>query len=56
MAASIDRNKTPQVLVVEDEAKTRESVAEGLRLENWLVRTAASGENPLRASATSRTT
>ncbi|MEN9633256.1 MAG: hypothetical protein RL077_1660, partial [Verrucomicrobiota bacterium] len=31
----------PRVLVVEDEQKTRESVAEGLRLEAWSVTTAA---------------
>jgi len=29
------------VLVVEDEQKTRESVAEGLRLEAWSVTTAS---------------
>ena len=33
----------PHVLVVEDEQKTRESVAEGLRLEGWQVTTAVSG-------------
>ncbi len=31
------------MLVVEDEQKTRESVAEGLRLESWTVLTAADG-------------
>ena len=33
----------PRVLLVEDEKKTRESVAEGLRLETWVVTTAADG-------------
>jgi two-component system copper resistance phosphate regulon response regulator CusR len=33
----------PHVLVVEDEQKTRDSVAEGLRLEGWQVTTAVSG-------------
>lgn len=37
----------PHVLVVEDELKTRESVAEGLRLEDWRVTTAVSGEEAL---------
>lgn len=32
-----------RVLVVEDEVKTRESLAEGLRLESWTVMTAADG-------------
>ena len=31
----------PRILIVEDEAKTRESLAEGLRLEGWHVDTAA---------------
>ena len=35
--------RCPRVLLVEDEAKTRESVAEGLRLEEWDVRTASDG-------------
>jgi len=34
---------SPRVLLVEDEKKTRESVAEGLRLETWTVTTAADG-------------
>lgn len=37
----------PRVLVVEDEQKTRESLAEGLRLESWEVATAESGEGAL---------
>lgn len=39
---------SPRVLVVEDELKTRESLAEGLRLENWMVATAATGDEALR--------
>jgi len=38
---------TPRVLVVEDEQKTRESVAEGLRMETWAVLTAATAEEAL---------
>ena len=37
----------PRVLFVEDEPKTRESVAEGLRLEAWQVTTAVSGTEAL---------
>lgn len=37
----------PRVLVVEDEQKTRDSVAEGLRLEAWTVVPAASGAEAL---------
>ncbi len=33
----------PRVLVVEDEQKTRDSVAEGMRLENWVPATAGTG-------------
>lgn len=44
---------TPHVLVVEDEQKTRESVAEGLRLEEWRVTTAVSGDDALAALETS---
>jgi DNA-binding response OmpR family regulator len=39
----------PRVLVVEDEAKTRDSLAEGLRLEAWSVETAATGAEALSA-------
>jgi two-component system copper resistance phosphate regulon response regulator CusR len=35
------------VLVVEDEQKTRDSLAEGLRLESWNVATAANGDEAL---------
>jgi len=37
----------PHILVVEDESKTRESLAEGLRLETWNVETAANAEEAL---------
>jgi two-component system copper resistance phosphate regulon response regulator CusR len=37
----------PRVLVVEDEQKTRESLAEGLRMETWAVQTAATAEEAL---------
>lgn len=37
----------PRVLFVEDEQKTRDSVAEGLRLENWQVTTAVSGDDAI---------
>lgn len=40
---SSDFPTPPRVLVVEDEQKTRDSVAEGLRLEQWVVATAANG-------------
>jgi two-component system copper resistance phosphate regulon response regulator CusR len=38
----------PHVLLVEDEEKMRESVAEGFRIEGWNVRMAADGESALR--------
>jgi DNA-binding response OmpR family regulator len=37
----------PHVLVVEDEQKTRDSIAEGFRLEDWRVTTAVSGDDAL---------
>ncbi|HTL66906.1 MAG TPA: response regulator transcription factor [Lacunisphaera sp.] len=40
----------PRVLVVEDERKTRDSVAEGLRLESWQVLTATNGDEAVAAS------
>lgn len=43
----IDAPNPPRVLVVEDEQKTLDSLAEGLRLESWAVQTAASGEEAL---------
>jgi two-component system, OmpR family, copper resistance phosphate regulon response regulator CusR len=39
----------PHVLVVEDEQKTRESLAEGLRLEDWRITTAEDGDAALAA-------
>lgn len=42
--ARAESSISPRVLVVEDEQKTRDSVAEGLRLETWHVATAASGD------------
>jgi DNA-binding response OmpR family regulator len=39
----------PHVLVAEDEQKTRDSVAEGLRLENWRVTTVVSGDEAVDA-------
>ncbi|MBS0633783.1 MAG: response regulator transcription factor [Verrucomicrobia bacterium] len=41
----------PTVLVVEDEEKTRHSVAEGLQLEGWTVLTAATGDEALQVLA-----
>lgn len=41
---SQNTSNQPHVLIVEDEAKTRASVAEGLELEGWKVRTAADGD------------
>jgi DNA-binding response OmpR family regulator len=38
----------PHVLVVEDEQKTRDSLAEGLRLEQWDVVTASGGDEAAR--------
>lgn len=43
-AIDSDHPTPPHVLVVEDEQKTRDSLAEGLRLEGWLVETAAAGD------------
>lgn len=47
--AALPSPNTPRVLVVEDEQKTRESVAEGLSLESWHVNTAASGDEAIAA-------
>lgn len=38
---------TPRILIVEDEEKTRESLAEGLRLEQWSVGTAEDARRAL---------
>lgn len=42
-AAPSDSSSPPRVLVVEDERKTREAIAGGLREETWTVTTAADG-------------
>lgn len=42
--AAPDVSTPPRVLVVEDEQKTRDSLAEGLRMETWSVATASTGE------------
>lgn len=46
-AALAEFHFSPRVLVVEDERKTRESLAEGLRLESWTVVTAAAGREAI---------
>ena len=43
-----DTSNPPHVLLVEDEEKTRDSIAEGMRLEGWTVSTAGSGDEALR--------
>jgi two-component system copper resistance phosphate regulon response regulator CusR len=40
-----DFSTPTRVLVVEDEQKTRDSLAEGLRMETWTVLTAATGQD-----------
>jgi len=42
---------TPRVLVVEDEAKMRDSLREGLEMEGWVVTTAGAGDEALRLLA-----
>ncbi|MEO6244492.1 MAG: response regulator transcription factor [Opitutaceae bacterium] len=44
MRAIPPADASPRLLLVEDETKTRESLAEGLRLETWNVATAATGD------------
>lgn len=46
MAAS-SASLHPRILIVEDEAKTRASLAEGLQMEGWTVATSASGDEAL---------
>jgi two-component system copper resistance phosphate regulon response regulator CusR len=46
-ASHSDSPSPPRVLIVEDERKTRESVAEGLHLESWTVATAATGREAI---------
>lgn len=45
--AAPDFTTPPRVLVVEDEEKTRESLAEGLRMEAWSVATAETGQEAI---------
>lgn len=45
MTAPPQTATSPHVLIVEDEEKTRASVAEGFRIEGWIVRVAANGES-----------
>lgn len=40
---AVEALKPPHVLFIEDEDKTRDSIAEGLRLENWSVTVASTG-------------
>jgi DNA-binding response OmpR family regulator len=47
MSATATPFAPPRVLVVEDEQKTRDSLAEGLRLESWSVATAATGREAI---------
>jgi two-component system OmpR family response regulator len=42
------RTGVPRILVIDDEPKLRESLAEGLRMEDWDVATAGSGSEALR--------
>jgi two-component system copper resistance phosphate regulon response regulator CusR len=46
---STETSAPPRVLVIEDETKTRDSLAEGLRLESWIVSTAATGGQAIAA-------
>ena len=46
--AAVAFTPPPRVLVVEDEVKTRDSVAEGLRLLGWRVSTAGTGADALK--------
>lgn len=46
---SLESSAPPRVLVIEDEVKTRDSLAEGLRLESWIVSTAATGDQAIAA-------
>jgi DNA-binding response OmpR family regulator len=45
--SSVELPTQPRVLLVEDEDKTRNSLAEGLRLEGWAVSEGATGETAL---------
>ncbi|MFM8335984.1 MAG: response regulator, partial [Opitutaceae bacterium] len=49
--ASTDTNRPPRILLVEDEAKTRASIREGLSLEGWIVTEAGDGDEAARLLA-----
>lgn len=51
--SSSDTATPPYVLLVEDEEKTRDSIAEGMRLEGWSVAAASSGGEAIRISGQS---
>jgi DNA-binding response OmpR family regulator len=46
-------NSTPHILLVEDEAKTRESIAEGMTLEGWKVTAVSGGGEAMQLTAQS---
>jgi len=46
--AAPEATKPPRVLLVEDEAKTRDSIVEGMTMEGWQVHSAAEGASGLR--------
>src|SRR3954467_3204897 len=45
--SATEASHPPRVLVIEDETKTRDSLAEGLGIETWIVETAATAEAAL---------
>ena len=45
--SSNNTTSTPRILVVEDEKKTRASIEEGLQLEGWTIRAAATGSEAI---------
>ncbi len=53
-ALSFRAAQVVRVLIVDDELKLRESLAEGLRLENWSVATAENGTEALRLVSSER--
>jgi two-component system copper resistance phosphate regulon response regulator CusR len=46
-----ESSNPPRVLLVEDEAKTRESITEGMRLEGWKVTEVGGGEDAMQVLA-----
>ena len=46
--AIAENNRPPRILLVEDEAKTRASIREGLSLEGWTVTETGSGDEAQR--------